>query len=377
MDPNQKYFITYESYCKLKHVSNARTNTERVKYTNTSKKYYRSIDNKGKLSNYKKKDNNKCLVDLSLKPINIIMEYGGYDLFNLKNDFNKKYKKYKEYKEYKAKTKLINPLKLNQYVHFIKTYEMFKLHFKSCFKNLAIGLYKLHKVRIVNRDIKTENIVANFNNYTNKIDVRYIDFGLSEYLTPHYCNDYYNIKLSGSYQVIAPEIFITFIIHDYHYHSKYVETGRTNTDNYSNNDIIYLKKMISEIKHYINNNVYETLKSFKQYEYINNMYKISDKVIYTLPIIDKVYNDIKTNFDNKTILNAYFGTKNIKPLDGYLQKSDVYSLGCAIYEFITHNKNAIDIQNNIKLNNLLKKMVNPDPEKRYNILQCLKHPYFK
>jgi serine/threonine protein kinase len=37
----------------------------------------------------------------------------------------------------------------------------------------------------------------------------------------------------------------------------------------------------------------------------------------------------------------------------------------------------IDFKSNIKLYNLLKNMINPNPDERYNVIQCLKDPYFK
>ena len=89
-----------------------------------------------------------------------------------------------------------------------------------------------------------------------------------------------------------------------------------------------------------------------------------------------MYNDILKHFQNKTILDAYFGT-NTKTLDGYLQKADVYALGCSMYEFLTLDSTIIDVKKNVKLHHLLKKMIHPDPKKRYNSLECLKHPYFK
>ena len=384
-DPKQIHFITYDSYCNVKQVPNNRNNTVKVKYSNSSQKHYYSIDNKGKLSKNKKDtrtnddDSHKCLIDLSLKPINIIMPYGGYDLFDLKHKFNDKYKKYLNYKK---KFKVND--NLNKYFYFIKTYEMFRDNFKSCFKNLVLGLYKLHKFRIVNRDIKIENIMANYNIDTKNVQLRYIDFGLSQYLSPQHSSNYYNITLSGTEQVIPPELFITYIMHDYKYNSKYVETNKTNIKNYSNNDIIYIKKMMKDINYDIEKNVIETLESFKEYEYVDNMYEIKKtkanyNTKYKLPILEKIYNDIKKHYDEKTILNAYFGTKNVHSLNGYLQKADVYGLGCAMYEFCIYNSKFININSkqNFKLHNLLKKMVNPDPEFRYNVLQCLKHPYFR
>ena len=372
-DPTQQYFITYENYCNVKEIPNTRNDTEKVKYSNSSLKYYHSINNKGKISHDKHntqskdgKSDTKCLIDLSLKPLNIIMPYGGYDLYELNNKFNENYKKYLQYKKHihlqKKYSHNGDKINLNnKYFHLVKTYQMFKLNFKYCFKNLAFGLYKLHKARIVNRDIKTENIMANYNKDKNKIEVRYIDFGLAEYLTPSFCSDYYNIHFAGTEQVVPPEIFIIDIMTEYKYNNK-------NTDNN--------KKMINEIMESINKNVYETLESLKEYDYIDNFYQLKNIEKYKIPIIEKVYNDIKKNFDNKTILNAYFGTKHISSLNGYLQKADVYGLGCAMYEFISYNTNFLNIEKDIKLHNLLKKMIHPDPESRYNILQCLKHPYF-
>ena len=230
------------------------------------------------------------LIDLTLKPINIIMPYGGYDLFDLKHKYNDKYKKYLKYKKNLKKND-----NLNKHFYFIKTYEMFKVNFKSCFKNLVLGLFKLHKARIVNRDIKMENIMANYNINTKEILLRYIDFGLSQSLTPRHCSEYNNISLSGTEEVMAPELFITYLMHEYNYHSKYVETNKTNIKNYTKNDLIYMEKLMKEIKYEIDKNVLSTLESFKQYEYVNNMFdikkKYSDK--YKLPILDKIFNDIK------------------------------------------------------------------------------------
>ena len=54
----------------------------------------------------------------------------------------------------------------------------------------------------------------------------------------------------------------------------------------------------------------------------------------------------------------------------------MYALGCTVYEFLTIEYKIIDVKKNIKLHHLLKKMIHPNPNKRFNILECLKHPYF-
>ena len=109
-------------------------------------------------------------------------------------------------------------------------------------------------------------------------------------------------------------------------------------------------------------------------------YDIKGKMINNIPVIEEVYNNILYHFKNKTILDIYFGSntkiRNNNILDGYLQKADVYALGCSMYDFLLINSTIIDVKKNIKLHHLLKKMIHPDPKKRYNILDCLKHPYF-
>jgi len=376
IDPEQHYFITYESVCKIKKVPNNRKNTEHVEYRDHSLKKYDVIDEYGNIkssgynhsnhnnNNNKNNHNNsiynsynshnhktdKCLIDTRLDPINIILPYGGYDLIDLKNNIDDMIKEYKKSKS------------LQSHV-FIKTYTSIFNNFKMYFKNLVIGLYKLHKARIVNCDIKQENIMANYNTKTNKVDMRFIDFGFSEHLTDTYCKKYDNIKLFGTTVLISPDIFIADIL------NRYIKSGN-------------IKKIKGKIADSIDENVKEMYHDLKAYDYIKMLYKSYEthdnkgKTTKHIPVIEEVYNDILKHFENKTILDAYFGT-NTKTLDGYLQKADIYALGCSMYEFLTLDNTMIDVKKNVKLQHLLKKMIHPDPKKRYNSLECLKHPYFK
>ena len=174
---------------------------------------------------------------------------------------------------------------------------------------------------------------------------------------------YKNIKLFGTTVLLSPDIFIADIL------NRYIKSGN-------------IKKIKDKIVDNIDENVKEMYHDLKEYGYIKMLYKsyntyiTKDKTIKNIPIIEEVYNDILHHFKNKTILDAYFGT-NTNMLDGYLQKADVYALGCSIYDFLSIDSNVIDVKQNIKLHNLLKKMIHPDPKKRYNTLECLKHPYFK
>lgn len=329
LDPKQKYFISFTNYCILKKIPNNRTNTVSVKYNNTNDNS--NIDSNSSNSNgdshnkykildkSKKKDKRFCPIDLKLKPYNLIMPYAGFTLFDLLN-----------------KTSNPNILLIKQ---------ILPNNFKECFKNLLIGLYKLHLSRIINRDIKTENITVKYNNNTKKLEMRYIDFGLSEYLNSEITSSYDNIYYSGTVDYISIDIIITYYI--YKYYGKH-------------NDYIFQK-----IKKFIKiNDIKNVFISIKE----NNLLNKLDKTIYKL--IEQIY----SQFENHTLLENYYGTNNI--FNGYLQKSDVYALGLTMYELLTLITKFINVKKDLKLHNLLLNMINFNPNERYNVLDCLKHPYF-
>jgi serine/threonine protein kinase len=370
IDPSKKYFITYESACKIKTVPKNRNNTVKVEFRNNDLSYYNEINNNGKIkySGYTNDHNNnsnnkkkRCLIDTSIDPINIIMPYGGYDLIDLKYNIYEYYYYLKKYKNTKDK-KYYTILKNHKYINSMQIYDLLNNNFKYYFKNLVIGLYKLHKNRIVNLDIKKENIMVNYDSNTKKLQLRYIDFGMSQHLTDYYCKNYDNIDLFGTYELIPPEIFICYIINKY---------NKIKSESY----------IVNKIYDYIDKNVYSLYKEIKEYNNINILY--NEHINKTTkqkenPLILKLYVEINKYFQNKTILNHYFGLKNVKSNDGFLQKRDVYSLGIAMYNYLIDDFIVIDIKKpeNIKLYTLLKKMIDPDPNQRYNIDDCLKDPYF-
>jgi serine/threonine protein kinase len=335
LDPKQKYFITFEDACRIKELPSNRSNTVKVKYRNNSLEKY-VIDNK------RKYDKESCKIDLKLKPINIIMPYGGYDLTHILD------KKRMELK-------------------LILTRKMLFKYFKECFKHLLIGIKKMHDSRIVNRDIKMENIMINYminkpnkpnttvktdktnRNESQNIKIRFIDFGLSSILTPSYCEKMSNIDIRGTPGAISPELFIAYNIYD--------------------------NKNYSKIKEDININIKKVLDDFKNskltYNYDNTILELYKKII----------NEFKT----KDILKTFFGTDTNK-YNGYLQKGDIFALGITMYDFIDYyNYKYKNSETNIQLNNelqnakladLLYNMVNINTYKRYNIIQCLQHSYF-
>lgn len=316
VDSNQDHFITFESYCNIKKIPSNRSNTVSVDYIDNSLDSHEIIGDKI----YDKK---YCPIDLKLKPVNLIMPYAGYDLLNIIK--NKSHKQDLE--------------------HYILTKKMLVKNFKLCFKNLLIGLLKMHNIRIVNRDIKNENIMVNYNENTQKTDMRFIDFGLSTLIPLNYKKLKY-IDYRGSEGMLAPEIIISFDIN----------AG----ESYKNT----MKNIVKNIK-----NVIKSLKD----------YNILIKGFNTL--IKELYSKIQKDFENNTIFDKYFGvdtTINSGKFNGYLQKGDIYSLGITIINFLNYynKKHKYKIVCNHIMHDLLQNMIHPDPEKRFNVIQCLKHKYF-
>ena len=317
LDPQQKYFLYIKQNCNIRKIPQNRSNIASVRYLDNELSYYRKLENK-------KLDKNYCDIDLSMKPVNLIMSDGGYDFKSILEvyDDGNKYKSSNEY----------------------KICEIFFNDFKNQFYYLLTGLQKLHQVRIVNRDIKKENLMIDWDNEEQtKARIKYIDFGLSEILTSKYCSSIHNIHAQGTPELISPEIFIASILRDYsNYNQEYI-----------------LKKISREM----NDSV---IKMFKDLQIDYSDLEATNK---------KILFDMLDDFKKKIILPKYFGT-NTNKLNGYVQKTDVYALGLTIYEVIHIYCKDKRLKNNIKLKNLLKNMIALDPGKRYNVLDCLKHPYF-
>jgi len=97
-----------------------------------------------------------------------------------------------------------------------------------------------------------------------------------------------------------------------------------------------------------------------------DIYRISDEIYQTFFIGDS--EDIYTFIKNK-----YFGIKSSSDIitDGYWFKIDIFSIGLVIYRCAID----FDVDINDNLADLIKNMIRFDPSVRYNINQCLKHPY--
>ena len=317
IDKESKYFITFDNYCYINKIPEDRTDLADVVYKDAEYKKYSFTNNTQK----KKTDKKFCDIDLSLKPINIIMPYGGYSLTTiLKSD--------------RKDNTLLS--RMNQ---------MFVDNLKEYFKHLLVGLLKMHNNRIVNRDVKERNIIAKLNQQGTGLDIRYIDFGLSNFLSSNFANKYENISVRGTTFYIPPDLFICKII------SKYPNQNR--------------KYHMNKIMNSMDDSIIKAFGRIKEKKTITNL---QNK-------LSSIYNHILELYNEKKLLDTYFGTDTNKQ-NGYLQKADIYALGLSIYEGL-YAYSKIDVRTNIKLHDLLMNMLNINPEKRYNVSQCLSHPYFR
>lgn len=326
LDPQQQYFITFEDACYLKEIPKERSNTVSVEYNNDSLENYDIINNK------KKMDKQFCKIDMRYKPINLVMPYGGSDLFDI----------------------------LDSTKNSPQLTEMRKLtitNFKQCFKNLLQGILKMHEAGIVNRDIKIENIMVKYNESTRSVVMRFIDFGLSDVLSPEFCSQYNNISMHGTEGLIPPEIIISYYLTNKAYFS--------NVKDKINKGIKYIKDILAT-----------DINEYKMVSQIDT-------------IVQQLYNRIQTEINNKTILNRYFGksssNQNVDKFNGYLQKGDIFGIGLTMYMFLeiyrsrfrmNEYERLLNVKKNPQLYDLLLHMIELDSDKRYNIIQCLKHPYF-
>ena len=363
LDSQQHYYLTFNKYCYITEDNinkdiQGRKDIINIHYNNDRLTEF-DIDSKQQLKNVSPHSKG-CHIDLKLNPLNIIMDYGGYSLHNIIK-YNNLYKHKHSHTlpntiTHTTKKTIHNNCKRITCI----MYSLFIDNFKANFKHLLLGIVKMHNNKIINRDIKPHNIMLKLinsqettgtqdtkNKLSNAYVLRYIDFGLSLLLTNDYCNNINNINiLSGTKTYISPELFI---INKY---NKILNTKIMHNDKY----------ILNKINNDMNDNILKVYKSINQQQLLHNL---QDKTTH-------LYEIIKALFANNKILLYYFGSDTNK-FNGYLQKSDVYALGLTIFKILS-NSNLLS--NNSQLIDLLKHMIAFNPYDRYNIIQCINHPYF-
>lgn len=340
IDPNERFFIHIKEHCKIQNVPKERSDLASVRFIDDEFSEVYMLERK-------KLDKHYCDIDLRYKPSNLILSNGGVEMGDALHTFYKNYSSCGSSWRV-ALERIANNKKRDERDEYIRLGLSFFKDFKQHLQHLLEGIYKLQQNNITNRDIKIENMMIDWtDSRKNATIIRYIDFGFSEVLTNEYRSSKNNIHAIGTAEFIPPEIVIASNI----------------KRNYGfNTDYIFNK---------VNRDMDDGVKKIHRELHLDYS-KLRD---LTKSLIETMKNGIT----NGTLLELYFGKRTDK-FNGYVQKSDVYALGMTIYELVHKyggkDPTAAILRKNIKLDNLLKNMIELDPEKRYNILECLKHPYF-
>ena len=108
-------------------------------------------------------------------------------------------------------------------------------------------------------------------------------------------------------------------------------------------------------------------------EHITLLSKLNEETRKLIEKLDYLY----TN-DRQKLLDKCYGINNVNKYNGYIQKSDVYALGMSIFDTLEYEHNSnVDVRQNELLYDLLLKMIDLNPETRYNVIECINHPYFR
>ena len=335
IDPNNKHLISFEDTCVLNDndVKNRKYAGDilRVKYntigSKISKEKFTILDKK--VNNKLKKediDNDYCKFDPRLQYFNQIQIEGGNEL--------------------------------NMYFKLPEVDSNYKYLKNNCgyiFKYLLTGLKLLHKNKVVHRDIKPNNILLNIKN--NKGYPRFIDFGLSTDF-----NEDYEIEdighRHGTATYIPIDIFIAY---------KIIKLSYKNVNVFTPIGINKLKTEINKTyiskykDYYEKNKLNKSFLKFKSSTEKDNLVNTKEYVNAT-DIHNLLIKLLIQYKKGRLLLN------HKRHYDGYMYKGDVFALGLTFKKFY----DALKINNN-KIENLIKHMVQTNPDKRYNVNQCLKH----
>jgi serine/threonine protein kinase len=324
VDKTNKYFVLFVDNCEFTDIPKRRTNLAKAIIFGKKPDEYIYTNNRPKTE----VDPNFCPVDFSLKPINVIMPFAGYDLYGLAT-YTKTFKNDKAKRE---TLKIMNQLFIQNLQYYIK--------------HLILGLITMHNHRVIQRDIKQKNILVGLDSSLKQIYVRYADFGLSEFLSADYIRHTSNIRYRGTEAYIPPEIYASYVI-----------------NNKLNNLDLAKIKYVEMV-----NNAIDKLYT-KHLNYPQGLNGFTEAR-------DNIFTHVLNLFKTDKILPAYFGSDKNK-FNGFLQKGDVYGLGACIFETLKEHKEHIDPKYQIPslLMDLLLNMLKHDPRDRYNAVQCLNHPF--
>lgn len=290
-----------------------------------------------------------------------------YSLSNNKSSTNKNSYTYSTHKKDKCNiymdTHYLNLISKNAGITIEDTFESKDLYLKNYIINNYIyimyhyckSLKLLKENNILHCDIKTMNVMINYNKARDTAGLTLIDFGLSGNVTnkgTETNNDILTFCANGT-QIYKP--IETTILYEVLYLMK------KNPKTYTNK--IALKKIVETFKD--NKKYYMKVLDFNRFGIKNKKISSNTTSVYgeTEDILT-VYNNIIEKYNNKTLTKTFLNDKDIF-------KWDIFSLGILFAElFLIFNIN------DEKAETLINKMVHPFYWLRYNIDQCLQDPLF-
>jgi serine/threonine protein kinase len=264
-----------------------------------------------------------------------------------------------------AGTKLTDILK----VPGSKLNVMLQQNLRKVMRDLLLGLKVMHGKEFAHRDIKPDNIVilpvaSKSRDKSKEYPLaRYIDFGLSEIVKTLNPKNIMNVNRQGTFGYMPIELIVLDEIRNYiEEYGVYVNLAAANVKHVilSETYALYNERMKEK---------YSKLKINKSFTSISGKIapEISKNEYVTIHDIAMLYDKFIEEFRNGIFRDKYYSK-----IKGYVYKTDIFALGMVFRILVKF----LDIENE-KINDLIKHMLQINPDDRYDAVQCLAHPLFQ
>ena len=258
--------------------------------------------------------------------------------------------------------------------HKSRNYAVVRRYYINIIRDILVGIQLMHKAQIAHRDIKESNMVCQVIPIKRKGKpddfypvVRHIDFGLAEIgnLAKNYLLK--DVRYAGTSKYIPPDIGL---MGSRVKNMQGVVGQDTSTDGLQKLlDPTVKEQILTELctrlntKDYWDFSVLGIRPSFGTGIQSNSQTEDFIDPAALAELYDLLVRELQ---------DGSFSKKYSKDYDGYLYKTDIFAAGVTIASI----KYELGIRNP-KLNDLIANMVRIDPNKRFNINQCLSHHVFK